>query len=332
MTAATLASGGAGNAYAWAHKPDHRAFPEVPKAESPDRSGISGAVDEAVEWTLEKTGALEWLEKVTGAPEALSQAAEAWHSRAKDMRQVGDELRSGAVTLSEHWHGRASDHFGAHMGHIVGAIDDTAVDMAETAKILGEAAKECALAEETVIHLITELIEMLIAELATSFILDLFTAGLATVVDALISDAEVTVYIERIAKVSEELADVLTKLQKAIKEMKEAVRAGKGVKEIMSKARQVRRLSRTFRETTEGLSGERGIQEGLSDGQRRAIGATNKLTEKALKEGEKAVGFEHDWKAPLKEYAKSEGRTLLEGDEPPKPYEVDRNSIEGTFG
>ncbi|WP_246193163.1 WXG100 family type VII secretion target [Kitasatospora atroaurantiaca] len=326
-----MQSWGTSDAYSWARQHNRQEFPAVPEAKSPDRSGISGALDEAVEWTLEKTGVLTWLEKVTGAPELLTEAAKAWHDRAVDMQQVADDLRTGATQLSEDWQGQASDSFARHTGEIVTAVDATAEDMSQTAQILGQAAKECELAEETVIHLISELIEMLIAQLATSFILDLVTFGMATVVDALVSGAEVAVYIERIGVVSERLATVLKDLMKAIKELKEAQRAGKPIKEILQQARKVRSAAADVRKTAKALSGKEGKEEGLSLLQRQAL----KLPQKAVEHGLKEVGLDRKWKGPLKDYAMDETgrRSLLDnGDEAPPAYHVDRSRIEEAFG
>jgi len=327
----TMQSQGASDAYSWASQHSRQEFPAVPEAKSPDRSGISGALDEAVEWTLEKTGVLTWLEKVTGAPELLTEAAKAWHDRAVDMQQVADDLRTGAGQLSEEWEGQASDSFARHTGEIVTAIDATAEDMSQTAQILGQAAKECELAEETVIHLITELIELLIAQLATSFILDLVSFGLATVVDALVSAGEVAVYVERISAVSVRLGKALEELLKAVKELKEAQRAGKPIKEILGQAKKVRSAAADLRKTAKALSGKEGKEEGLSFIQRQLIGAPRKIVEKGLGE----TGIDKKWTGPLKEYGKDETgrRSLLEnGDEAPPAYHVDRSRIEEAFG
>ncbi|MFI7101415.1 WXG100 family type VII secretion target [Streptomyces sp. NPDC050161] len=337
-------TGGPGAAYAWTGRPDHREFPAVPRAESPDRGAISGAMDEAVQWTLEKTGALDCLDKVTGAPAELTAAAESWRARATDLREVANGLRTGAGELAEHWHGRSSEGFGTHMGHVVTAIDDTAYDMAQTAKILGQAAKECALAEETVIELLSDLIQMLIAELATSFILDLVTAGLATVVDALVSGAEVTAAVARIARISEKLAETLRKLQQAVKELKEAVRSGKSVKEVLAEARKVRQAASRVRTTAKALSGKEGKEDGLSLLQRQAVGQPYKQAAKLVDKAGESAGLEPKWKKPLEEYAKSDTgqrSVLQDGSEAPAPYRVDTGglddhgdpgSIERTFG
>ncbi|MEV4612810.1 PPE domain-containing protein [Kitasatospora sp. NPDC049258] len=322
---------GASDAYAWTRQSARPDFPAIPEAKSPDREGISGALDEAVEWTLEKTGVLEWLEKVTGAPELLSEAAHGWRDRAVELARVADDLRAGAVPLAGQWQGAASDNFARHTAQIVEAVDATAEDMSQTAQILGQAAKECELAEETVIHLISELIDLLIAQLATSFILDLVSFGLATVVDALVSGAEVAVYVERISAVSVRLGKALEELLKAVKELKEAQRAGKPIKEILAEAKKVRSAAADVRKTAKALSGKKGKEEGLSFLQRQAVGAPAKIVGKGLKE----LGIDKKWTGPLKDYAKDEDgrRSLLDdGDEAPPAYHVDRGRIEQAFG
>ncbi|MCB5909011.1 hypothetical protein [Streptomyces pinistramenti] len=322
------ATGGPGAAYAWTGRPDHRGFPGTPQAESPDRGAISGAMDVAVQWTLEKTGALD---KGTGAPAELSAAAEIRHAQAKDLREVANGLRTGAGELAEHRHGRSSDGFGTHMGHVVKAVDDTAYDMAQSAKILGQAAKERALAEETVIELLSDPVPMLIAELATSFILDLVTAGLATVVDALVSGAEVTAAFARIARISEKLAETLRKLQQAVKELKETVRSGKSVKEVLAEARKVRQAASHVRTTAKALSGKDGKEDGLSLLQRQAIGQPCKQAAKLVDKAGESTGLEQKRKKPLEEYAKSDTgqrSVLQDGSEAPAPYRVDTGSLD----
>ncbi|MFD7922826.1 WXG100 family type VII secretion target [Streptomyces sp. NPDC059740] len=332
---AWLGPGGPSTAYEWTRK-NPKEFPEVPQAESPDRGSISGAVDEAVTWTLEKTGALDLLDQVTGAPAELSAAARTWRQQAEAMRQVATGLRRGAEPLAEAWTGSASDGFGSHMGDVVAAVDDTAYDMAQTAYILGQAAKECALAEETIIELISDLITMLLAELATSFVLDLFTAGLATVVDALASEAEIAAGIARIERISQKLATALRELEQVVKEMRTAQREGKAVGEIAKKALKVRRAASGVRKTAKGLGGKLGKDEGLTYLQRKKFAQPFKQINKHVNEG---LGIEKAAK-PLERYAEDADarRSLLQdGSEAPPAYRVDKESldpsgVQATFG
>ncbi|GAA2253384.1 hypothetical protein GCM10010430_41430 [Kitasatospora cystarginea] len=285
-----------------------------------------------MQWTLEQTGAIKLLEKVTGAPELLTEAAKDWQQQAVEMQKVADDLRTGARQLSANWHGQASEAFGRHMGEIVQAMDGTADDMAQTAGILGQAAAECALAEETVIHLITELIDLLVGMLATSFILDLFTAGLATVVDALVSEAEVAVYIAKIEKVSAGLAKTLRELMDAVKELKAAERAGKSVEEVKKARQAVRAAAKVIRQNGSMLKNPNGLS--FRDRLAHHVVA-GQLGEHTLGAVEHGLGMENNWKDPLKEFLTSDtGQRSLDphGTEEPEPYHVDRSRIEEAFG
>jgi hypothetical protein len=94
--------------------------------------------------------------------------------------------------------------------------------MIATAKLINQAASECKLAEETVIEIIREAIKALILTLAGMVVVDIITAGLATVVDALVADAEIELFIARVTRVSEELGSKLEELMNVVKEIRTA--------------------------------------------------------------------------------------------------------------
>jgi uncharacterized protein YukE len=232
----------AADAYKWAHNFVAQPLIPLPQLSNPVSDGLDAGLDHIVEAALGSTGMMDELEKVTGKLDVLTHAAQEWQARAQAMQGVAKALRNGAVELSEQWEGNASNAFGAHMGEVVTAIDNTAADMFTTAKLINQAAEECKMAEETVIEIIREAIEVMIVSLAAMVAVDIITLGLATLADALVADAEIAVFIARVARVSEELAAKLEKLMKSVKEIQTAGKSFRTIKGGLKAANNVRKL------------------------------------------------------------------------------------------
>jgi len=211
---------------------------------NPVSDGLDAGLDHIVKAALEATGMMETLEKVTGNLAKLTSAAQVWQDQAKEMHAVAADLRAGAGPLSDSWQGAASDSFGTYMGQVVEGIDATAKDMEQVAQIIGQAAAECKLAEELIIGIIREAIETLIVSLAAMVIIDIVTVGLATIVDALVVEAEIAVYIARVARVSTKLADALRDMMKAVRELRTVNRTWKGFKDAKAAAKTVRKIGK----------------------------------------------------------------------------------------
>jgi uncharacterized protein YukE len=212
----------AADAYKWARNFVGQPLIPLPQLNNPVSDGLDAGLDHIVKAALDSTGMMDELEKVTGKLDVLTHAAQEWQARAQTMQGVAKALRGGAVGLSDQWEGSASNAFGAHMGEVVTAIDCTAADMFATAKLINQAAEECKMAEETVIEIIREAIEMMIVSLAAMVAVDIITLGLATLADALVADAEIAVFIARVARVSDELAAKLEELMRIVKEIRTA--------------------------------------------------------------------------------------------------------------
>lgn len=312
-------------AYAWTKQRPAPLPPLEPVAPS-EEHGIDAGIDDVVRGVLEKTGMLDQLEKVTGMPGQLHDAAQSWHDQAKALNSLADTLRMGAAKLPEHWEGDASEAFGRSMGEFVAAIDGTAADMGRTAEILNSAAKECKLAEDTVVAIIREAIEMIAMTIAAGLVVDLLTAGLATAVDALVVDGEVLMYVERVEQVSSKLGTALRDLMKAVKDM----RAGEAkFKDVLKAAKGVRKMS-----GWRGMGGE-GTHKGL-------VWAAHHEGMKQLKEhvfkplfGE-VPGLTGDPAGPVKEALHSDTVKGAEARDQQlaheQPYRVNKRSIEEDFG
>ncbi|WP_282205427.1 WXG100 family type VII secretion target [Kitasatospora fiedleri] len=354
------APGGPADAYAWARAQIERTFQELPEAEHESRGGLSGALDEAVEWALEESGLLDMLEKVTGNLAELNDATVQWRAQAAAVHSVAAELRSGAVPVAASWQGAASDAFGGHMGDVADALDQTAEEMLQTAQIINSAAQECAMAEGMVIQIITEAIEALIASLAAEAVLSVVTFGAAALVGALIDEAEIATFVARVAQVSTKLAKALEELLKALQEMGKAVKATRKLSDVAKVMEKMKKVETAFDEV-------RKLEEGAGKAARIARKLDEKATEKVgdwaqdrIKAG---LGIDEDDRegvrigdGTLKGNLRAAGQSALgvakEGlksdvnknaverellgdlglEQQPTPYRVDRSRIQTAFG
>ncbi|MFD7729010.1 WXG100 family type VII secretion target [Kitasatospora phosalacinea] len=348
------------DAYAWARAQIQESIKNLPEAEHKSRGGLSGALDEMVEWALEKSGLLEMLEKVTGNLAELNGATMEWQAQASAVRSVAAELRSGVMPVAESWSGSASDAFGGHMGNVADALDQTAEEMMQTAQIINSAAQECAMAEGMVIEIITEAIESLIVSLAAEAVLSIVTFGAAAVVGALLDEAEIDVFVARVARVSTKLAKALEELLKALQEMGKAVKATRKISDIGKVMQKMEKVEAAFNDV-------RKLEEGESKLARIAQKVDEKATEKVGAWAEDKIkaglGIDEDdregvergdgtLKGNLKAAGKSSLGALKEGfnsetnknamqqellndigpDQEPDPYRVDRSRIQTAFG
>ncbi|MFF7632079.1 WXG100 family type VII secretion target [Kitasatospora sp. NPDC008050] len=316
-----------GNAYGWASAPPPAPLKPLPQIHADNPGAIGSFLDDVVKGVLEATGLLDQLDKVTGQPQALLTAAQTWQDQAMALRGVAESLRQGAGPVSQQWHGSASNAFGAHMGQVVAAIDATADDAANTAQIIGSAAAECQLAEDTVIGIIREAIEWIGMTVAAGFLADILTLGLASIVDGLVADAEITAFVGRVAKVSETLAEKLTKLQEAMKELREAEKLGKEIS-AANKARKVIKNIRT---------GDRELLKLKTYGSAyKGANLVGQLAVKPIKSGLAApilgglTGVHPDLKGEAEKLA-GELDSPPPAD-PPAPYHVPGGRIEQAFG
>ncbi|RAJ34074.1 hypothetical protein K353_05484 [Kitasatospora sp. SolWspMP-SS2h] len=238
----TLAPGSFGDAvdaYRWTRDRVAGQLPPLPSFENPVSEGLDAGLDSIVKAALDATGLMDVLEKVTGDLQALTAASHEWQAQAKAMQEVAEELRAAGTRVEGGWEGAASTAFGGHMATVVEAVDATAADMAQVAQIISQAAAECQLAENLIIEIIREAIETLIITLAASVVVDILTLGLATAAEALIVEGEIAIYIARVGQVS-------LKLEKALKELHEAVKAMKAAR-TLGKFNKARKAAKAVR-------------------------------------------------------------------------------------
>ncbi|AUG77979.1 hypothetical protein CFP65_3175 [Kitasatospora sp. MMS16-BH015] len=285
---------GPSQAYAWTEAvPAPPSAPLTP-AHKPEKGGLTGWLDGKVEAALEASGLMHYLEKVTGDLNGLNAAAEEWQAQARAVRSVAEQLRSECRPLAQQWVGVASDAFGRHMGEVVEALDSTAEGMDQTAQIINQAATMCALAEGMVIEIITEAIEALAASLAAEAVITVLTFGIGAIAGAMLDAVEISAFIARVARVSEELATNLEKLVEALKELSTAVKAVRSLrdaKEALSAVKDVRTALNAVRGMEKG--GE-GVGKILKDAKEAGSmeGVAGKLGEYAAR---KAAGRADKW-------------------------------------
>ncbi|WP_159028149.1 WXG100 family type VII secretion target [Streptomyces gilvosporeus] len=349
----------AGDAYGWIRTPNPAPMPMLQEAQHPERGGLGGMLDEAVEWALEKSGLLEMLEKVTGDLAQLNQAADAWQTQAKAVQLVAEDLRTSANPMSQQWEGQASTAFSGHMGEIVKALDSTAEEMQSTAKIINSAAKECAEAEGMVIQIISEAIEALIASLAAEAVIAVLTAGVGVIADALITEGEIAIFVGRVAKVSEELATKLETLLKALKELGQAVKAVRGLKTAKTALSGIKKVETAVEGVREIGQGEGMVAKGVAKADEFITGKINEGVDNAVRSG---LGIDDDdpvqrsedrsvggfgkaagksaWEAAKEGLTSDTNKNAVEQEilhdtglaHDPEPYRVDKNKIDTPFG
>lgn len=246
------------DAYGWTRAVSPPPMAPLPVAALPDKSGLTGWLDHNVEHALKASGIMHYLEKVTGNLDELNNAAEEWQAQAKAVQNIAEALRAECRPLAQQWEGSASDAFGRHMGEVVEALDSTADGMYQTAQIISQAAAMCALAEGMVIEIISEAIEALIASLAVEAVVAVLTLGIGLIVDAMVDAAEIAAFIARVARVSEELAQNLEKLLKALKELGSAAKAVRSLREA-------RTALKAVREVKSAVKGLREMEQGGED-------------------------------------------------------------------
>ncbi|MEU9110526.1 WXG100 family type VII secretion target [Streptomyces sp. NPDC048483] len=314
------------DAYTWVNKEIEK-LPEIPEIHNSAEHGIDAGLDDAIRWFLDKIGLWDELEKLTGMPTQLTAAAQEWRAQADTLHKVAEGLRQAARPLPEHWEGDASDGFGRGMGKIVEAVDGTAKEMGEVAKILSQAAAECKFAEDAVVEIIREAVEWAAMTLAAMVVTDILTLGLATVVDGLVAEAEVAVFLARVERVSVKLAETLRKLMAAVRKFKAGKKTWAAFKEAKTAAGALRKAG--------GPMGEGAYRS-------KDWWAHHMVTGQIAKHGSKpligaATGLTGDFSTPAKDTVKHFGKEEvrdLEGEGPktPKPYRVPKGSIEDTFG
>ncbi|MFF0298057.1 WXG100 family type VII secretion target [Kitasatospora sp. NPDC004614] len=333
--------GQVGEAYKWTRDRVDVITAPLPDLSNPVSEGLDAGLDHIVKAALDATGLMGMLEKVTGNLAELTAAAQEWQAQAKEMRAIAADLRAGAAPLAEDWRGDASVSFAGYMGEVVESIDATAADMEQVAQIIGQGAAQCQLAENLVIGIIREAIETLIVSLAVMVVIDIVTVGLATIVEALVAEAEIAIFIARVEKVSVDLAKALRTLQKAVKDLRTIDRNRKGLQKATEAAKAVRKMGKKPLKAGWGVIKnaddlpleERLLKAGVQIGVKQVFSPIKGGTKAVIGAGIGAGDYGGLLGDTFRDDRNVDTVTgALDGPGKPQPYRVPKNRIEEAFG
>ena len=195
---------------------------------------LASKLDSLIRQAFNELGLDEELEKVTGDSELLTKVAAQWRTDALDMRGIVDDLVAERRALDYSWSGRAAKAFGTTMSDFEEAILSEAEDLEALAKLLEAAAEACTIAEDAMVELIVEVVQLLLTIAVTAAIMTLLTAGVAGAVGPLIAAAGAATRAMRAVRITAKLADKLSDLA----ERMQAVRKLRKAREIAERLRE----------------------------------------------------------------------------------------------
>ncbi|MCZ1006543.1 WXG100 family type VII secretion target [Streptomyces lydicus] len=186
---------------------------------------LAGALDSVIRGAIKELGLDEYLEKVSGDNEKLLETAREWRAAARGMQGVVDDLQAERRALQRTWTGEASEAFGGTMSEFEKALQGEAEDMITVAELLEMAAESCAEAEETMVVLITEVVEALLVAAATAAIVAILTAGVGAAIGPLIGAAGAAHRAMKAVRITAKLADKLKDLADRMRALQKLRRA-----------------------------------------------------------------------------------------------------------
>ncbi|MFE9024424.1 WXG100 family type VII secretion target [Streptomyces sp. NPDC007808] len=175
---------------------------------------LAGVLDEIIRGILKQFNLDELLEQVSGDNELLTETAIQWRKQANELRGVVEDLVADRRTLAQQWQGEAFGKFDTMMTEFEEALRGEATDMDTMAELLEMAAQECAAAEQLMLELIVEIVEVALATAATTAILSLLTAGAAAAIGPLIAAAGIASRAAKAVRITAKLADALSDIAK----------------------------------------------------------------------------------------------------------------------
>jgi uncharacterized protein YukE len=175
---------------------------------------LAGVLDEIIRGIIKQFNLDELLEQVSGDNELLTETAIQWRKQANELRGVVEDLVADRRTLARQWQGEAFGKFDTMMTEFEEALMGEATDMDTMAELLEMAAQECAAAEQLMLELIVEIVEVALATAATTAILSLLTAGAAAAIGPLIAAAGIASRAAKAVRITAKLADALSDIAK----------------------------------------------------------------------------------------------------------------------
>lgn len=224
---ATLA-GNANKYYGWVSDPETALPPLIPDNIYGPSGGLEGLLDGGINFLIDHIHPLlQMLDYVTGDSDALKAAASTWRDQGDTLNDVIRELKASARSVPEGWSGEAADQFGQFMGDVATSLSELVSMIGQTQQILDDAREQSEFAHETIVMIIREVVEWF----AGNAILDLATAGAATLFEAAGTAAFLGQKTAQAEEAASKLAGVyraLERIVKAIQDMKKAYKAEKG--------------------------------------------------------------------------------------------------------
>ncbi|GGX37866.1 WXG100 family type VII secretion target [Streptomyces chryseus] len=185
---------------------------------------LAGVLDEIIRGIMKQFNLDELLEQVSGDNELLAETAVQWRKAANDLRGVVEDLVAERRTLATQWEGEAFESFHKMMSEFEEALTGEAADMDTMAELLEMAAQECAAAEQLMLDLIVEIVEVAIAAAATTAILSLLTAGAAAAIGPLVAAAGIAHRAAKAVRITAKLADALADIAKRMQLLRKAAK------------------------------------------------------------------------------------------------------------
>ncbi|MBA2809415.1 WXG100 family type VII secretion target [Streptomyces sp. KM273126] len=288
---------------------------------------FSDTLDEIIRGIIKQFGLEDDLEKVSGDNEKLVETAAQYRQAARDLRGVVQDLEAERRTLLKKWSGEAADAFRAKSLAFEKALDGEADDMDTIATLLETAAEACAMAEQLMIDLIVEIIEMALAAAATTAILSLLTAGAAAAIGPLITAAGIAQKALKAVRITSNLADKLSDLAKSLKAIKRAEKLATELKKLGAGKKNAQEAYRM------GLDRYRGKVDGIAGGNQADLAqyVAFQATKRGIKKGIVTPIIGQDVGEPIRQAYDEFAPSDAPGVTPREPTAYDRRPESQSF-
>ncbi|MFI5526434.1 WXG100 family type VII secretion target [Streptomyces platensis] len=220
---------------------------------------LAGALDSVIREAIKDLGLDEYLEKVSGDNEKLAETAKEWRTAAREMHGVVEDLLAERKALQRSWTGEASEAFGVTMTEFEKALKAEAEDMITVAELLEMAAESCAEAEETMVVLITEIVEALLVAAATAAIVAILTAGVGAAIGPLIGAAGAAHRAMKAVRITAKLADKLKDLADRMRAVQKLRRARIKAKALWRNKNARKKINKNVKRVVKKAAGAKAV-------------------------------------------------------------------------
>ncbi|MFC7304046.1 WXG100 family type VII secretion target [Streptomyces monticola] len=288
---------------------------------------FSDTLDEIIRGIIKQFGLEDDLEKVSGDNEKLAETAADYRQAARDLRGVVHDLEAERSTLLKVWTGEAAEAFRRKSLAFEEALTGEAEDMDTIATLLETAAESCAMAEQLMIDLIVEIIEMALAAAATTAILSLLTAGAAAAIGPLIAAAGIAQKALKAVKITANLADKLSDIARRLQAVRRARKLAEELKKLGAGKKKAEDAYRR------GLDRYRGKVDGVEGGNQADLAqyAAYQAAKRGIKKGIVTPIVGQDVGEPLGQAYQEYGPSGAPGVAPKEPTAYDQRPASQSF-